>query len=104
MDIYGKIKERIRNIAGRGSKGTPEIFTAQVAVVSGETCTVMLDELPVTEVRLRAVVNGRSEKLLVTPKVGSYVLVADLSGGEYRDLAMRLKELEWIRTKEAKKN
>ena len=86
MDIYSQIKQKIRNIAGSGSNNMPVMFTAQVKNLSGETCTVMLDELPITDVRLRAVINGKSEKILITPKIGSYVLVTDLSGGDYRDL------------------
>ncbi|MDR2652191.1 MAG: hypothetical protein LBC68_07750 [Prevotellaceae bacterium] len=89
MDIYGKIKGKIREIAGKeNGYNMPVVFTAQVESVSGETCTVKLDELLITDVRLRAVINDNAEKILITPKAGSYVLIVDLSGGEYRNLAV----------------
>jgi hypothetical protein len=87
MDIYGKIREKIQAIAGAGSR-VLVVFPAQVEEITGTTCSVRIDELPVTGVRLRAVINNNAGQLLVTPEVGSYVLVMDLSGGDYRDLAV----------------
>jgi hypothetical protein len=85
MDVYGQIKETIRTIAG----ATPTtLLTAQVTKVEGSTCTVKVGDLELTEVRLRAVINSSAEQLLITPKVGSYVLLADLSGGDMRQLAV----------------
>jgi hypothetical protein len=87
MDIYGKIREKIQAIAGTGSRA-PVVFPAQVEKITGTTCAVKIDELSITGVRLRAVINDSSGQLLVMPEVGSYVLVIDLSGGNYRDLAV----------------
>jgi hypothetical protein len=85
MDIYGKIREKISKM---GAAGKVTAFPAQVVSVDGETCSVRIDDLTVTGVRLRAVINGDKDRLLVTPKVGSYVLAVDLSGGDYRSLAV----------------
>jgi hypothetical protein len=85
MDIYGKIKEKIRKIAGECPVA---VFPAEVVSVSGSVCSVKLDELPISDVRLRSVINNNNEQILITPKAGSYVLVVDLSGGNYRDLAV----------------
>jgi hypothetical protein len=87
MDVYSKIRKSIQAIAGAGSQQVT-IFPAQVTQVESSTCSVKIDELTITNVRLRAVINNNAEQILVTPKVGSYVLVADLSGGNYRDLAV----------------
>ncbi|MDR3287083.1 MAG: hypothetical protein LBT27_06545 [Prevotellaceae bacterium] len=87
MDTYGKIKEKIRQIAGTEKLQQLIVFPAQVEKVTGTTCTVKIDELLITDVRLRAVINNENEQLLITPKTGSYVLIVDLSGGEYRNLA-----------------
>jgi hypothetical protein len=86
MDIYSQIKQKIKSVAG--GNGHPMVFAAQVVSASGTTCTVKIDELTVTDVRLRAVVNTSIEQLLVVPKAGSYVLIVDLSGGNYSDLAV----------------
>jgi hypothetical protein len=96
MDVYGKIRGVIREMAGTtgttgmraGTALQSVIFTAVVKSVAGETCTVEIDGLPITDVRLRAVINGKSEYLLIVPKIGSYVLVADLSGGDLRQPAV----------------
>jgi hypothetical protein len=88
MDIYGKISDKVKNIAQTKKLGISPAFTARVKSISGNTCTVILDEMEITDVRLRAVVNNNTDKILVTPSIGSYVLVVDLSGGEYRNLAV----------------
>lgn len=64
-------------VKGTGKAGC---FTAKVKAVDDDTCSVELDGLTLTDVRLRAVVNGENSKILVTPETGSYVLVADLAG------------------------
>ena len=88
MDTYGKIAEKIRAIAKKGKISEVLILPAQVKSVSGTTCTVNIDDLEVTDVRLRAVINSETEQLLIKPKVGSYVLIADLSGGSFTDFAV----------------
>ncbi|MDR3226132.1 MAG: hypothetical protein LBT56_00475 [Prevotellaceae bacterium] len=88
MDTYSGIKEKIRRIAGTEKLQQTTVFPAQVEKITGTTCTVKIDELLMNDVRLRAVINNENEQLLITPKVGSYVLIVDLSGGEYRDLAV----------------
>lgn len=85
MDNLSSIKESIRKIVG--GRAFPA-FTAKVEGVDGETCSVSIDGVKLTDVRLRAVVNGEDSKILVTPKVGSYVLLTDLSGGKFTDLAV----------------
>lgn len=77
MDTYTEIRNKIRAMTVRK---TPLLLTARVESVDGETCTVSIGSLKLTGVRLRSVVNGEESKLLVTPKIGSYVTAIDLSG------------------------
>ena len=77
MEIYSDIKKKIVAMSG---KKLPLLLTAKVESVDGETCTVSIGMLKLTDVRLRSVVNGESSQILITPKIGSYVTVADLSG------------------------
>lgn len=84
MDNLSKIKESIRKINVRYAA----MFTAKVTAVDGETCSCEIDKLTFTDVRLRAVINNEQSKILVTPSVGSYVLVTDLSDGNYSNLAV----------------
>ncbi|MCM1035531.1 MAG: hypothetical protein NC038_05485 [Paludibacter sp.] len=85
MDVYGKIAQLIKQM------GEPRhllVFPAEVKQVDGRSCTVSIDSFDLTDVRLRAVVNDEKEQFLITPKQGSRVLVADLSNGDLRDLAV----------------
>ena len=64
------------------------LVVAKVKNVDGQTCTVTIDELELVDVRLRAVVNDEDSGILVTPKVGSFVMITDLSNGDNRDWAV----------------
>jgi hypothetical protein len=100
MDIYGQIALKIKQIAGNGKLQQAALFPAQVEKVEGALCTVKLDEFSISDVRLRAVINENEDMLLIRPKEGSYVLVADLSGGDYRDLAViEYSEVESVHLK-----
>lgn len=86
MDKLSEIKQSIVNISK--SVRNANVFTAEVERIDGEKCSVSVDDLTLTDVRLRAVINGENSKLLITPKIKSSVLVIDLSGGQYNDLAV----------------
>ena len=94
MDPLSEIRESIRNMSsGNGSAG---IFTAKVLSTDGESCCVEIDGLVVSDVQLRAVVNGEESGILITPKTGSYVTVADLSGNLTRIVVVGFSEVEKI--------
>lgn len=87
MDIYGKIADKLKNIAGQGLVQQSMLFVAVVKKIEGSTCVVELDELAISDVRLRAVVNNEKEQLLVVPKLGSYVRILAASN-DMRDLSV----------------
>ncbi len=96
-DIYSEIKRKIRAIQG---KGGPVALIAKVESTDGDTCTCSIGDLKLTDVRLRAVVNGEDSQLLVTPKKGSYVTLLDLSGGDLRQTeVIAFSEIEKIEIK-----
>lgn len=82
-----EIRSVIRKIAGIDNEGLI-FFNAEVVSVDSETCTVKRNNINHTDVRLAAVIDGNTKNLLVKPKVGSMVLIADLSEGDLRDLAV----------------
>lgn len=86
MDPLSDIRKSILNMAGKG--GGQILHTAKVLNTDGDTCCVDIDGLVVSDVRLRAVVNGEESGILVTPKTDSYVTVADLSGGQLTQCAV----------------
>lgn len=87
MDRLRRIRESIQAIANAGSKHDV-LFTAKVVSITGDTCTVEHNDMELTGVRLSAVVDASTSKKLIKPKKNSQVLVADLSNGGLRDLAV----------------
>ena len=56
--------------------------------MDGMICSVLVDDLELSDVRLRAVINDEESGIIVTPKVGSMVMITDLSHGKMRDWAV----------------
>lgn len=79
MSIYSEIAEKIRQM---GSNLNAILFLATIKEVKDAACTIMLEDLELTDVRLRSVLNSEDNKIVITPKKDSTVLVADLSRGE----------------------
>ena len=93
MDNYTEIKNKIRAMVG---KNTPLLLTGKVKSVDGETCTVSIGDLTLTDVRLRSVINGEDSKLLITPATDSYVTIIDLSGDLRETEVIGYSEIETI--------
>jgi hypothetical protein len=94
MDPLNEIKKSIMVMSsGNGRAG---LYTAKVLSTDGETCCVDIDGLTASDVRLRAVVNGEESGILVTPKTGSHVTVADLSGDLTRLVVIGFSEVEKV--------
>lgn len=95
MSTERDIKEAIRAIANGG--GGKTFFTAEVVAVSSNTCTVKSDDLEMSDVAICAIGEASGNSLVVVPKVGSTVLIADLSEGTRRDLVIvKYTEVESI--------
>jgi len=94
MSEYSQIKELIRAIVGDMSN-LPIFGT--VRSVADETCVVELSSgLEITDVRLRATVDGSSDFLKIIPKVGSKVVMLSMTG-ELDDLTLlKADEVEKI--------
>ena len=88
MDIYSDIKNKLQKICQ--PQGLRLYFAEIVSIQDDTTCTVKLeDDLQLSDVRLRSVVNSEESGIVITPAVGSVVLVADLSGGKIPPADMR---------------
>lgn len=86
MDKSKEIKEAIKSIVG-----VPGMMfvMGKVESVGDETCSVKIaDRIVINDVRLNASADGNADNILIKPKVGSMVLMADLSGGELRSLVV----------------
>lgn len=94
---HSDIKSALRRISGSGSLS---VFEAKVLSVEGRTITVQYGDLTLSEVRLRAVENDNQPQLLITPAIGSYVLVLDLSAGKFaRCVVIQFSEVDSISIK-----
>lgn len=77
MDNYKKLAQLVRNAAG---KAQLTLMQGIVRKASGLTCEVEIGGIAVPEVRLRASEAADGGQMLVTPKIGSAVIVGSLSG------------------------
>lgn len=104
MGVLNDIREQIQEIARQDSEAATPWHLGEVKAVAsdGETCDVEIDGTTWTDVRLTAVVDGSCDVKLF-PKVGSMVMVADLSNGPMNDLAVVLfSQFEKVEIGEAK--
>lgn len=86
MDRSREIRELLKDISG--GSGLPFVI-GEVVSVESETCTVRVaGRVTVGDVRLNASADGNGGNILVKPAVGSMVLMADLSGGDLRELVV----------------
>lgn len=97
MDSYRKLGTMLAALAAEG-KAIP-LFNAEVISVEDESCTIDVNGLHVDEVRLKATINGSSNKIMITPKIGSMVLVGSLTD-DLKDLAVvnvdEVAKLEYV--------
>lgn len=94
MESLSEIRKSIQKMSSGGR--TCSIFTAKVERVDGEVCEVEYEGLRLTDVRLRAVVNGEESGVMLTPKEDSYVTVADLAGDMTQLVAIGFSEVERV--------
>ena len=60
-------------------------FYGSVTEITGDTCSVIIQDLELTDVRMKATDDGSEDKLLLTPTVGSKLIVG-ANGGDFRSL------------------
>jgi len=79
-----EIKRVLKGIfSDHGKSDNRNVFyTAEVLSVGSETCDVEIGGTVYTGVHLSAVSDGNANNLVVTPAVGSVVLICDKSGGD----------------------
>ena len=78
MDQYKELATLIKQASLEGGRVT--ILQGIVKEVSGVTCTVEIGSLTVSDVRLRASEKQEETQILMTPAIGSAVILASLSG------------------------
>lgn len=79
-----------------GGSDTAAIWQGVVQSVEGQTCTVRVGNLDVPGVRLKASETEDQQRMLVTPKVGSAVTLASLSGDLAELVVVQVDRVERI--------
>jgi hypothetical protein len=93
MDKYARLAELFK---GMGRSDSTPIFTAEVKSVNGDFCTITVADLDIDEVRLNATGADVSDKLIITPKVGTMALIGSLSGDLRELVVLKVNEPEKI--------
>lgn len=98
MNNLSKIKESIQSIAGRNINDDCYVV-GKVTDANGTTCSVKInDTLTLSDVLCIAADDGESNNIKIKPAIGSKVLMADLSGGNLRQMIVvaytQIAELE----------
>lgn len=92
MNEYSKLKEYL---SGFGSKGIA-ITQGIVKSVTGNLCDVEIGNIVIPDVRIRASELDDAGEMLVTPKIGSAVILGSLSGDLSQLVVLRVDHIESI--------
>lgn len=93
MDNYKELAQLVRNAAG---KTQVALMQGIVRKVSGLTCEVEIGGIAVPDVRLRASEAATDAQMLITPKMGTAVIVGSLSGDLTQLVVLAVDQIESI--------
>lgn len=85
-----------RNIRDLVGGRTLTIYQGEVTKVDGSVCTVKFANQEISDIRLRASSVDVDKQMLITPKVGSSVVVGSLSGDLSELVVLQVDEVESI--------
>ena len=97
MDIAAEIKKALVELIG----ANPNLpITATIVSVQNDTCTIkLLSELVLSDVRLKATISDDTDTLLLTPKIGSEVMVMSQTGKLSGLVIIKIDSVEKIQYK-----
>lgn len=93
MDQYKRLSDNLKTIVG-GQQIT--IWQGIVKSVEGITCTVTFANQDVSGVRLRASEKENEANILITPKIGTPVIVGSLTGDYNQLVVLKVDQIESI--------
>lgn len=92
MDIYRELGNRLKSLQPK----TAILYQGVVRSVEDRTCSVEVDGLEIPDVRLRATTSTEDEELLITPAIGSGVIVGSLTGDITELIVLSIDRAETI--------
>lgn len=93
MDQYRRLSENLKRMSA-GQQIT--IWQGIVKSVEGITCTVTFAKHDVSGVRLRASEKDNEANILITPKIGTPVIVGSLTGDYNQLVVLKVDQIESI--------
>lgn len=97
MEKTTKIRELLRTITGT-DRPKFDFRLMEVVAIDGDLCQARMGDFVIPGIRLSSIGGGSENGLLITPTIGSVILVADISCGALRELnAVGYSEIDSIR-------
>lgn len=94
MDEYRQLQEHLRNVSG--GRKTTSIYQGIVKSVDGNLCEVKVGNIDIPGVRLKASELDDDGLMVVTPMVGSAVIIGSLSGDLTELVVLQVDHVESI--------
>lgn len=97
MDKISQIKEKLIEVVGV----KPNLpITAKVVAIDGDHCTVRLTSgLELSDIKLKATINEETDFMLLTPAIGSSVIVMSFTGDLDNLFVVKVDQVESIEMK-----
>lgn len=95
MATRADIAAQLSQVLG-GTAAKESFFSAKVISIQGNTCTVDVNGLQLSDVRLQPTTTGGDATLLIVPAVNSFVLVACNAGNLSNMWVVRCEKAEYL--------
>lgn len=93
MDTYRRLADVLKGV---NPQVMSPIIQGKMGNVDGNTCTVIVDDIEISDVRLRASTTDNENEMLIVPKLGTTVIVGSLTGDLDELVILSCDEIEMI--------
>lgn len=93
MDTYRRLADVLKGV---NPQAINPIIQGKMGNVDGNTCTVIIDDIEISDVRLRASTVDNNSEMLIVPKLGTTVIIGSLTGDLDELVVLTCDEIETI--------
>ena len=93
MDTYRRLADVLKGV---NPQAISPIMQGKMGDVDGNTCTVIVDDIEISDVRLRSSTTDNEHEMLIIPKLGTTVIVGSLTGDMDELVILSCDEIETI--------
>lgn len=101
MEKRVKVALMLRDLSKNSQKDDIYLY-AEVIKITGNTCTCLVRDMEITDINLCATENNEIDKLVITPKVNSTVLLGSIHGDLNHLVVIKVDNVEKISYKHNK--